>query len=212
MGSGRLLFCGGRRLAASARHSGVVAFRRHLFLRSFFLISANFWRLQPDIRAWSPPGEGQGVRGGTPLHPLRPPYSPCPCGGGRHCRMSCTLSVARRRGQVGAHLPALRAICAPAAALPLRGDRLRAPARWADGIFGGFRVERRGATSPFRYAAKRWVAGMFLPLVVCCCPAVRRGRLPAASFFAFFLSNFRQFLAASARHPGVVACAAGGRG
>ena len=39
------------------------------------------------------------MRGGTPLHPLRPPYSPCPCGGRSLCRMTCTLSAARRRGQ-----------------------------------------------------------------------------------------------------------------
>lgn len=70
--------------------------RASFFFSSFFVVG---WRLRPGIRAWSPPGEGQGVRGGTPLHPLRPPYSPCPCGGGRLCRMSCTLSAARRRGQ-----------------------------------------------------------------------------------------------------------------
>ena len=152
------------------------------------------------------------MRGASPSTPPTTPVLPLPVW--RRASLSHVVFPVCRspQGAIGAHLPALRAICAPAAALPRCGDRLRAPARWADGIFFGFRVERRGATSPFRYAAKRWVAGMFLPLVVCCCPAVRRGRLPAASFFAFFLSNFRQFLAASARHPGVVACAAGGRG
>ena len=48
--------------------------------------------------------------------------------------MTYTLSAARRRGQIGAHLPASRVICAPAAALPRCGDRLRAPARWAGGL------------------------------------------------------------------------------
>ena len=82
-----------RWLAASARCPGVAS-RRH----PLFFFDTGLWLL-PGIWAWSPPGEGQGVRGGTPLHPLRPPYSPCPCGGGRRCRMSYTLAVARRGGR-----------------------------------------------------------------------------------------------------------------
>ena len=84
-------FCGGRRLVASARHSGVVASRRHLFLRSFFLISATFWRLQPGIRAWSPSGEGQGVRGGTLYTPYDPrtPLARVAAGVTVACRVPC---------------------------------------------------------------------------------------------------------------------------
>ena len=77
-----------------------------------------------SLRGWR-----QGVRGASPSTPPTTPVLPCPRGGGRPCRMTYTLSAARRRGQVGAHLPAPRVICAPAAALPLRGDRFRAPAR-----------------------------------------------------------------------------------
>ena len=106
--------------------------RGRLLAASFFSFFLSFLFL-PFADGFSP-ASGCGS--------LRPPYSPCPCGGGRHCRMSCSLSAARRRGPIGAHLPASRVICAPAAALPLCGDRLRAPARWAGGIFFGFRVER----------------------------------------------------------------------
>ena len=118
--------------------------------------------------------------------------------------MSCTLVAARRRGQIGAHLPALRAICAPAAALPLRGDRLRAPARWAGGDF--LRLSRCAAGSglPFRYVAKRWGTGMFLPLRVWCGPILGRGHQ--------LLFLFRCWLAAAARHPGVVASRRGAGG
>ena len=89
--------------------------------------------------------------------------------------MSYTLSAARRRGQVGAHLPALRAICAPAAALPLRGDRLRARLAGRMGFFGAYALSG-GSGLPFRYAAKRQGRDMFL-LLDGCCPALGRGRL-----------------------------------
>ena len=83
-------------MASGQRSGRVTCAAASSFL--FFFFGTGLWLL-PGIRAGSPPGEGQGVRGGTPLHPLRPPYSPCPCGGRSLCRMTCTLSAARRRGQ-----------------------------------------------------------------------------------------------------------------
>ena len=81
-------------------------------------------------------GGRQGVRGAGPSTPPTTPILPCPCGGGRLCRMTCPLPTARRRGPSARIFPrCARAICAPAAALPLCGDRLRAPARWVEGIF-----------------------------------------------------------------------------
>ena len=43
-------------------------------------------------------------------------------------------------------------------------------------------------------------------------PALRRGRLSAASFFALFLFDLRHVLAAVARHPGMVASRRGAGG
>ena len=67
---------------------------------SSFFLPANC-RLQPGIQAWSPARRAAGGRGASPS---TPPTPPCPCGVGRHCRMSYPLSAARRRGQVGAGL------------------------------------------------------------------------------------------------------------
>ena len=127
----------------------------------FSFFAAGSWLL-PGIWAWSPgaflffsffsppladgccPASGrgrlrggrQGVRGAGPSTPPTTPILPCPCGGGRLCRMTCPLLSARRGGPSARIFPrCARAICAPAAALPLCGDRLRAPARWAERIF-----------------------------------------------------------------------------
>ena len=89
------------------------------------------------LRGWR-----QGVRGASPSTPPTTPVLPLVRvaeGVAVACRVPCPPLAA---GAIGAHLPASRVICAPAAALPLRGDRLRAPARWAGGIFFGVRVER----------------------------------------------------------------------
>ena len=125
------------------------------FFLFFFLFTFVGWRMRPGPGAWSPPGEGQGVRGASPSTPPTPPYTPFSAW--RRAALSSVASpaAARRRGQVGAHLPASRAICAPAAALPRCGDRLRAPARWNTGIFPGLRAARREALSPFRNVAKQ---------------------------------------------------------
>ena len=96
-----------------------------------------------SLRGWR-----QGVRGASPSTPPTTPVLPFSVW--RRASLSHVVYLVRRspHGAIGAHLPASRAICAPAAALPLRGDRLRAPAHWAGGIFFGFRVARRGASPP----------------------------------------------------------------
>ena len=72
---------------------------------SFFFSSCAGLRIRPGIRVWSPPGGGQGMRGASPSTPPTTPYTPCPRGEGRHCRMSCTLSAARRWGQAARIFP-----------------------------------------------------------------------------------------------------------
>ena len=81
----------------------------------------------------------------APSTPPTTPYTPLSVR--RRASLSHVVSPVRRspQGVVGAHLPASRAICAPAAALPRCGDRLRAPARWSTGYFPGLCVAWRGA-------------------------------------------------------------------
>ena len=122
--------------------------RGRLPAASFFAFFLSFLFL-PFADGFSPAsgrgrlrGGRQGVRGASPSTPPTTPVLPLVRvaeGVAVACRVPCPPLAA---GAIGAHLPASRAICAPAAALPLRGDRLRAPARWAGGIFFGFRVER----------------------------------------------------------------------
>ena len=141
----------------------------------------------PGIRVWSPPGGGQGGRGcflflflrwlaDAARHPglvasrrgagdergkpLYTPYDPLhPLSAWWRASLSHVVHPVHRSplGAIGAHLPASRVICAPAAALPLRGDRLRAPARWVGGMFFGMSVERRGAFP--RHESSSWAAG-----------------------------------------------------
>ena len=92
-------------------------------------------------------GGRQGVRGASPSTPPTPPVLPLVRvaeGVAVACRVPCPPLAA---GAIGAHLPASRAICAPAAALPLRGDRLRAPARWADRFFSAFALSGEASSS-----------------------------------------------------------------
>ena len=94
-----------------------------LLTGAFFFFAAGL-RLLPGIWVWSPPGEGQGVRGACPSTPPTPPYSPLSVL--RRASLSYHVYPVRRspQGQVGAHLPASRVICAPAAALPPRPGSL----------------------------------------------------------------------------------------
>ena len=140
-----------RRLAAVARHLGVVASRRGWGTDfSFSLLR----RLAAAARHQGVVASRRGA-GGERGRPLYTPYDPLhPLvrvaeGGPVVCRIPCPPLAA---GAVGAHLPASRAICAPAAALPRCGDRLRAPARWADGHFPGIRVARRGGPSVEKFS------------------------------------------------------------
>ena len=78
---------------------------------------------------------GAGGERGKPLYTPYDPRTPL-------VRMAMGVTVVCRvpwlplaAGAIGAHLPASRAICAPAAALPRCKDRLRAPARWCSGHF-----------------------------------------------------------------------------
>ena len=88
-----------------------------------------------------------------PLHTTyKTPYTPLFAW--RRGALSSAVYLVRRspQGAVGTHLPASQAICAPAAALPLRGDRLCAPARWDTRIFPGIRVVRPGGTSAGKFS------------------------------------------------------------
>lgn len=103
---------------------------------------------------------GQGQRRGLSL--LRPVLLLVPCGGRAPvvCRVTCPLLAVRA---IGAPLFASWMICAPAAARPLCGGLLRAPARWAGVDVPGLRAVRAGARSPFRSAAKRQRTGFVSP-------------------------------------------------
>ena len=137
-----------RWMTDAARHPGVVASRRGeaLFPSCFF----SRW-MTDAARHLGVVASRRGAGGerGRPLYTPYDPLLPCPRGERRHCRMTCTLSAARRWGQIGAHLPASRVICAPAPALPRCGDRLRAPARWRYKNPPGLRPAPQGAF-PFR--------------------------------------------------------------
>ena len=158
-----------RWLTASARCPGVAS-RRH----PLFFFDTGLWLL-PGIWAWSPARRGAGGERGNPSTPPTTPV--LPLSAWRRASLSHVVYLGCRspRGAVGAHLPALRAICAPAAALPLRGDRLRARLAGRMGFFGAFAL-RGGSGLPFRYAAKRQGRDMFL-LLDSFSPASGRGRL-----------------------------------
>ena len=112
-------------LAAGAR-------RRGAGLVSFFRWIADVARRLGVVAS----RRGAGDERGKPLYTPYDPYTPCLRGGGRPCRMLCTLSAARRWGRSARIFPCFaRVICAPAAALPRCGDRLRAPACWWAGCF-----------------------------------------------------------------------------
>ncbi len=107
-------------------------------LRLCSIFSVVGWRLLPGVRVWSPPGGGQGGEGRAPRYPYAPRTFPCSCGGGRRCRISCTLIAVRRWGVVGAAWGLFPAFFRWMAAVPRRpgvvasrrgaGDRgLRSP-------------------------------------------------------------------------------------
>ena len=131
-----------RWLAAAARYPGVVACAAAFFLSYFRRWLAAVARHLGVVAS----RRGAGSERGKPLYTPYDPRTPLVRGVegvSIACRIPCPPLAAG--GQVGAHLPALRAICAPAAALPLHGDRLRAPARWIGGIFCGSCFGQRGA-------------------------------------------------------------------
>ncbi len=92
---------------------------------------ASACRFLPGIRAGSPPGGGQGVRGAGPSTPPTTPYTPCPRHEKRHCRLTCppaaarhmafALPLSRHAGRASRRRRSFRA---------MRGDLLRAVPRW----------------------------------------------------------------------------------
>ena len=122
---------------------------RGRILFSFFFFATGLWLL-PGIRAWSPARRAAGGERGVPLYtPYDPRTPPCPCGGGRRCRMSCTLSAARRRGRSAQIFPLRgryarllrRSRCAGIAFAPRLAGRM--------GLFSAFAL--RGGEFLLRY-------------------------------------------------------------
>ena len=138
------------------------------------------------LRGWR-----QGVRGACPSTPPTTPVLPLVSW--RREALSYHVYPVRRspQGAVGRIFPSFaRAICAPAAALPRCGDRLRAPARWFFENFSGLCVERQGVFP---------LGGAY--------PLMRRLSSDGDPFSSLF-----RWLAASARHRGVVASRRGAGG
>ena len=171
--------------------------------RSFFLICRSDWRLLPSIRAWSPPGEGQGVRGACPSTPPTTPVLPLSVWWG--ASLSHVIYLVRRSPQGASRRASsrfagdMRACCgAPA----LRGSPSR-PGSLDLQVFPCLCPDRRGAFFPWMKRIPRYggclltgslfLHGAFLPSV--------RSFLRGRSFFLICRSGWRLLPSIWARSP-----------